>query len=1333
VNQPLSPADLNLTPERPLTATRLAQYATARGRCERYLRLALFPSAFDKLMRRYGLKPEALSPLLAESGNVFEREAVAEIAAQADVIDLRNRSGAEIAELIKRQDVPRALYYQVRLEGRIGAVACGGTADLIEVVRRDDAAGKAVIDATVIDIKASRRNSVSFCLQIAFYARLLKDALAAAGLPVAAIRGAIIARDEVLTAKTLQPFDLALFEDEIERLVAAPDSDVARILATPLNHAHYHLSAKCDGCPYNAVCFVDSAEREDLSLVPLSTATEKRALAAEGVRSLRDLAGLMNYGPRAMEAAPGRERDVARISQRWPLGGRLPVLAQRARAALRSLDRSVEAKPFILGSGFGSLPDQQRYPDLVKVFVDAQHDYIQDRVYLLSALVAGPEKTIEVVEMTSAPPDTDAERALMTAWLGKLLPAISRAAGAASAPLHVYLFDRRDQSVLLDVLTRHFDALCAIPAFYDLLTSSPALTQGMISFLADEVRERRNLAPVCQNLYRVASAMGFEWREGELDYWQKFRARAFGYRRAYVRDAATGLFRKAQGQDEAGAVHVESAARFGTQIPLEYAYAAWGRLQESDAMREDERAQLRGFAGVTADDIRGLAAQRARALHYVEKQFTHRNRAVEKVALDLSRLDRVEVEPAEVPLSRSLEDFLLLEHHAKRQAALLYLSEPPALRAQTGRTAVVRCERYEKGDGGDDYGAFVLSDVNGAPLERDEVGALRLQAGSWVVVNSLANEEGQPRAAWEVVRGRLGVIDEIDGPQIGVRLKRLTFKPTRFRYSHRQTDARAGEVYTLDEMVDDLNADKFLEACRHAEANHLYRRMSAAYQDASAPKPTRLIRPSRLRAGLEFAELASASQRPHGLTAAQRGVVGEHYGESVLVVQGPPGTGKSHTLGLAILARAFALRSPSRPFRVAVAAKTHAAVGIVLASVVKRLRELVAAHACAARLAPFDNLRVAKVCNDAGEDVPDGVEVLLSDGGDEQTAGEQWQELLSERLLIVGGTPGGLYQLIKKGAAKGKKIDWSEEYFDLVVVDEASQMSIAEALTAAAFLNSDGQFIAVGDHRQMPPILQHTWDEASRRDLERARPHLSIFEYLIELGFARTALDESFRIPAEVADFLHRHVYAKDGITFRSANRARLPSAGALGGWLAHALAPEHPMILIEHDERGSQQANECEARLIEELACAACDSLRLDAARGIGVVVPHRAQKALLQSRLPHLAAAVDTVERFQGGERELIIVSTTVSDVEYAESESGFLLEPRRLTVAVSRPQRKLIVIAARTVFGLIPADLDDYERGALWKHLRRECAAGLLWEGEFAGHQLRIFSPARLPTET
>src|SRR5262249_41646283 len=169
----------------------------------------------------------------------------------------------------------------------------------------------------------------------AFYARLLQNALAHAAVPVASVRGAILAHGEAGAPAALEPFDLALFADDIERLLMTPDADILRVLRRPFAVAGAHLSAKCDGCPYNTLCFIDAAERHDLSLVPLLTATEKRALQREGLMHVRQLATLMDYGPRAMVPTPGREGDIARLSTRWPLGGRLPVLVQRARAAMQ--------------------------------------------------------------------------------------------------------------------------------------------------------------------------------------------------------------------------------------------------------------------------------------------------------------------------------------------------------------------------------------------------------------------------------------------------------------------------------------------------------------------------------------------------------------------------------------------------------------------------------------------------------------------------------------------------------------------------------------------------------------------------------------------------------------------------------------------------------------------------------------------------------------------------------------------------------------------------------------------------------------------------------------
>jgi superfamily I DNA and/or RNA helicase len=94
--------------------------------------------------------------------------------------------------------------------------------------------------------------------------------------------------------------------------------------------------------------------------------------------------------------------------------------------------------------------------------------------------------------------------------------------------------------------------------------------------------------------------------------------------------------------------------------------------------------------------------------------------------------------------------------------------------------------------------------------------------------------------------------------------------------------------------------------------------------------------------------------------------------------------------------------------------------------------------------------------------------------------------------------------------------------------------------------------------------------------------------------------------------------------------------------------------------------------------------------------VVPPRAQRAALRQSFPQLCildptsglpvrSAIDTVERFQGGKRTVILVSATESDRAYLLASSEFLFDPRRLTVALSRAKRKMILVASRRIFSL------------------------------------------------
>ncbi len=145
-----------------------------------------------------------------------------------------------------------------------------------------------------------------------------------------------------------------------------------------------------------------------------------------------------------------------------------------------------------------------------------------------------------------------------------------------------------------------------------------------------------------------------------------------------------------------------------------------------------------------------------------------------------------------------------------------------------------------------------------------------------------------------------------------------------------------------------------------------------------------------------------------------------------------------------------------------------------------------------------------------------------------------------------------------------------------------------------------------------------------------------------------------------------------------------------------------------------------------------------LDAEEGIGVVVPHRAQRADLQNAVPELTlkdpltgktirSAVDTVERFQGGERTVIMVGATESDRSYLVASPDFLLDPRRLTVALSRAKEKMILVASRSIFDLFSADDELFANAQLWKNLLRRTCTVPLWDGDIEGIGVKVWGNA------
>jgi hypothetical protein len=114
---------------------------------------------------------------------------------------------------------------------------------------------------------------------------------------------------------------------------------------------------------------------------------------------------------------------------------------------------------------------------------------------------------------------------------------------------------------------------------------------------------------------------------------------------------------------------------------------------------------------------------------------------------------------------------------------------------------------------------------------------------------------------------------------------------------------------------------------------------------------------------------------------------------------------------------------------------------------------------------------------------------------------------------------------------------------------------------------------------------------------------------------------------------------------------------------------------------------------------------------KGIGIVTPHRAQQALIVSRLqqafgpfgipPRLIRdAVDTVERFQGQQRDVVIASYAMGDQDAIQNEDEFLMSLNRFNVMTSRARAKLIVFATRELVNHLAGDLDVLDQSRLLK---------------------------------
>lgn len=404
-------------------------------------------------------------------------------------------------------------------------------------------------------------------------------------------------------------------------------------------------------------------------------------------------------------------------------------------------------------------------------------------------------------------------------------------------------------------------------------------------------------------------------------------------------------------------------------------------------------------------------------------------------------------------------------------------------------------------------------------------------------------------------------------------------------------------------------------------------------------------------------ERAREELKGTGLNDSQVESIAMSYATDLLhLIQGPPGTGK--TLMLAHLARL--LVADGR--RVFVTALTHRAI-----------------HNALNKIPKVDStIPVCKIGEDRHNDDLDvpNFESFASSRFGENSAG-----------YVIGATP---------FARQSRRLSGVE--FDVVLFDEASQITLPLAIMG---MLAGSKYIFIGDENQLPPVTTFSVEAANQ---------ISIFNYLSGHG-NETMLNVTYRLNDVLTGWPSRTFYQNELKASEESAGRRLILSPEVTRW-DFVLDPEVPAVFLDLCHQNTTVRSRTEANVVIELILSLF--MRDVSPEDIGVVVPYRAQSRLIRSLIRRnlldsdLAShpVVDTVERMQGQEREVIIVSFATTSAKFAAQMADFLFQPQRLNVAVTRPRTKLILVGSHHMLDADRYDESQKETMDMLRDLIKSC---------------------------
>lgn len=397
--------------------------------------------------------------------------------------------------------------------------------------------------------------------------------------------------------------------------------------------------------------------------------------------------------------------------------------------------------------------------------------------------------------------------------------------------------------------------------------------------------------------------------------------------------------------------------------------------------------------------------------------------------------------------------------------------------------------------------------------------------------------------------------------------------------------------------------------------------------------------PPRLAAGASLPQPGAGPDRfIEAITAAVLAL--DH---SYLAVQGPPGTGKTH-VGSHVIARLVA-----RGWKVGVVGQSHAVVENLLKTAVTK--------------AGVDPALVAK-------DV-------------KHTDALPWARRTGKDVAELLGAPGGVLVGGTAWTMTGATVPAGS--LDLLVIDEAGQFSLANTLAVA---QASSRLLLLGDPQQLPQVSQGRHPEPVD---ESALGWISAGHATLppELGYF---LADSWRMNSELCLAVSELSY--EG-RLRSAPSADLRRLEGVPAGVETVMVP-HSGNTTSSPQEAAEVVGQVRRHL--GLSWHTADGARPLEASDILVVAAYNAQVNVIRDALDAAnlsGVRVGTVDKFQGQEAAVVIVSMACSAVAEAPRGMEFLLSRNRINVAVSRGQWRAVIVRAPQLTNYLPAHPEGLEQ--------------------------------------